>query len=207
MKKILAILLTVCMVVCMIPGAAFANPATNLDNATISISNAGGYYSKADTEVANFTTTYTEITVKVNNTVIPADQYQVSKTVIESDSKVRVLINGNGTNTTGTKAEDFDIVSNDFNDGTYFISSESNGNNSDIKPIITDQDFTGAEIKPPVYLYKKTTNESTVTITKIDDSLYDLSYSNNRNVGEATAVVTATGKGTARGSVGGGYSL
>ena len=58
MKKILAILLTVCMVVCMIPGAAFANPATNLDNATISISNAGGYYSKADTEVANFTTTY-----------------------------------------------------------------------------------------------------------------------------------------------------
>lgn len=26
MKKILAILLTVCMVVCMIPGAAFANP-------------------------------------------------------------------------------------------------------------------------------------------------------------------------------------
>lgn len=207
MKKILAILLTVCMVVCMIPGAAFANTATNLDNATISISNAGGYYSKADTDVANFTTTYTEITVKVNNTVIPADQYQISKTVIDSNSKVRVLINGNGTNTTGTKAEDFDIVSNDFNDGTYFISSENNESNGNIKPIITDQDFTGAEIKPIVYLYKKTTNENTETITKIDGSLYDLSYSNNRNAGEATAVVTATGKGTARGSVGGVFSI
>ena len=208
MKKILAILLTVCMVVCMIPGAAFADTApTDLSNATISISNTGGYYSKADTEVANFTTTYTEITVKVNNTVIPAGQYQISKTVIESDSKVRVLINGNGTNTTGTKAEDFDIVSNDFNDGTYFISSESNVNNSDIKPIITDQSFTGTEIKPTVYLYKKTTNEGTVTINKVDNSLYDLSYSNNRNVGEATAVVTATGKGTARGSVGGVFSI
>ena len=206
MKKILAILLTVCMVVCMIPGAAFADTAVNLDNATISINNAGGYYSKADTEVANFTTTYNEITVKVNNTVIPAGQYQILKTVIDSNSKVRVLINGNGTNTTGTKAEDFDIVSNDFNDGTYFISSDNNESNSDIKPIITDQDFTGAEIKPTVYLYKKTTSEGTVTIDKVDNSLYDLSYSNNRNVGEATAVVTATGKGTARGFVGG-YSL
>ena len=206
MKKILAILLTVCMVVCMIPGAAFADTAVNLDNATISINNAGGYYSKADTEGANFTTTYNEITVKVNNTVIPAGQYQILKTVIDSNSKVRVLINGNGTNTTGTKAEDFDIVSNDFNDGTYFISS-NNESNSDTKPIITDQDFTGAEIKPTVNLYKKTTSNGTVTIDKVNNSLYDLSYSNNRNVGEATAVVTATGKGTARGSVGGVFSI
>lgn len=208
MKKILAILLTVCMVVCMIPGAAFADTATtDLAKATISISNAGGYYSKTETEGENFTTTYNEITVKINNVVIPAEQYQITKTVIESNSKVRVLINGNGTNTTGTKAEDFDIVSNDFNDGTYFISSESNENNSDIKPIITDKEFTGTEIKPTVYLYKKTTNQGAVTINKVDNSLYDLSYSNNRNVGEATAVVTATGKGTARGSVGGVFSI
>lgn len=208
MKKILAILLTVCMVVCMIPGAAFADTApTDLSNATISISNTGGYYSKKDIQANNFTTTYTEITVKVNNTVIPEAQYKITKTLTENDSKVVVLVNGDNVNTTGTKGKEFDVVSDNFSDGTYFISSENNENNSDIKPIITDQNFTGAEIKPTVYLYKKTTSEGTVTIDKVDNSLYDLSYSNNRNVGEATAVVTATGKGTARGFVGGVFSI
>ena len=212
MKKILAILLTVCMVIWTIPATVFASGAApaNLGDATISISNNGGYYSKTETEAPNFTASSDEITVKINNVVVPKEHYQITKTLVDNDSKVRVLINGDGVNTTGTKASDFDIVSNNFSDGTYFLSSDDNSSDSgsaNVKQFISDQTFTGAEIKPTVYLYKKTTSENTETITKVDTDLYELSYSNNRNVGEATAVVTATGKGTARGSVGGVFSI
>ena len=56
MKKILAILLTVCMIVCMIPGAAFAgeNPPIDLsgEGITISVTNNSNqeivYYTRTD---------------------------------------------------------------------------------------------------------------------------------------------------------------
>ena len=51
MKKILAILLTVCMVVCMIPAGAFADGTTTVDfnkDVTISLSDNKTYFEDTD---------------------------------------------------------------------------------------------------------------------------------------------------------------
>ena len=54
MKKILAILLTVCMVVCMIPGAAFADtPEGGTSQNTIDWNNAKVTISKQDAPTGN----------------------------------------------------------------------------------------------------------------------------------------------------------
>lgn len=72
MKKILAILLTVCMVVCMIPGAAFAEEKPDLatDNVTIEDLLYNGNTQTAnvsivdETNTDNYTITYSATEIK-----------------------------------------------------------------------------------------------------------------------------------------------
>ena len=108
MKKILAILLTVCMVVCMIPGAAFADTpeggtsqnTIDWNNAKVTISKQDAptgnrdYYRLTDLEDGNFYTTYTE--VKLNNDSVcdnsgnvKAD-YTVNK--VRNDDCIRITV-------------------------------------------------------------------------------------------------------------------
>lgn len=99
--------------------------------------------------------------------------------------------------------KEFSIVSHEFNSSEYFISEKSTAKDA-VANDVTGKVYTGAEIKPTVYLYKKATGEGG-TPTKIDSSLYDVTYSNNVNVG--TAIVTVKGKGTAVGSVFAGFVI
>ena len=67
------------------------------------------------------------------------------------------------------------VITDGENQGTYYVN-----------PIVGDVVYTGAELKPAIEVYKNG--------TKIEDTTeYTVTYTNNRNVGVATAMVTVGG--------------
>ena len=213
MKKILAILLTVCMVVCMIPGAAFADTpeggtsqnTIDWNNAKVTISKQDAptgnrdYYRLTDLEDGNFYTTYTE--VKLNNDSVcdnsgnvKAD-YTVNK--VRNDDCIRITVY-NKNNSEQFAFADIDIVTDDLNDGNYFISSDSNA--STATALVKDATFTGVDIKPNIYLYKKETSGNTTVNKLVDKKLYEVDYGQDiKNAGNKT--IKVKGVGTARGEL------
>ena len=213
MKKILAILLTVCMVVCMIPGAAFADNneggspqnTINWSNANVTISKQDAptvnrdYYRLADLEEGSFYTTYTE--VKLNNDSVCDDNgnvkadYTVNK--VRNGDCIRITVYDSKNNENFAFA-DIDIVTDDLNDGNYFISSDSNA--STATALVKDATFTGADIKPNIYLYKKETSGNTTVNKLVDKKLYEVDYGQDiKNAGNKT--IKVKGVGTARGEL------
>lgn len=194
MKRILAMLLTVCMVVWMIPATAFADDEDKMDlsAAKITLADNTDYYKSEKVNETNFVNSFDDI--KVNGEAVDQTVYKIVKII--ANDKVTVRLTAIEGKSTGAKIEEFDIVSTIFNNNDYFISSDSNMNTA--KDLIAEQEFTGAEVKPYLYVYKK--DSSGKAIEKVDSSLYDVSYgTDNTNVG--TVAVTITGKGKARGSV------
>ena len=213
MKKILAVLLTVCMVVCMIPGAAFADTpeggtsqnTIDWNNAKVTISKQDAptgnrdYYRLTDLEDGNFYTTYTE--VKLNNDSVcdnsgnvKAD-YTVNK--VRNDDCIRITVY-NKNNSEQFAFADIDIVTDDLNDGNYFISSDSNA--STATALVKDATFTGVDIKPNIYLYKKETSGNTTVNKLVDKKLYEVDYGQDiKNAGNKT--IKVKGVGTARGEL------
>ena len=206
MKKILAILLTVCMVVCMIPGAAFADDSgstpIDLSNAVIKIKYSGEqtsreYFTSDEVKADTFFTDNSKVEIKVGDSTVSHDECNISIQKLGED-KIQITVEGNGTNTTGKKIETFKIISEVFNSTDYFLSTKP-----DRTVAIAGGTFTGSKITPAakVYLYKevKDTANSTSKIVEVNSSLYKLDYSNNTDAGVAT--ITATGQGTATGTV------
>lgn len=210
MKKILAILLTVCMVVCMIPGAAFADPAINLEkDVTVSITDASNneiqYYDKSvvgttKEEQGDFLSNEN----KIGKIVVKKDGTDITtKCIIDkavSTNTVRITIKGNGTDTTGLIIKDFDIVSEAFDNTNYFISNSAVA--SSATSILADKVFTGAGVEQTIYVYKKDVAKGNILI---NSSMYSVGYSSNINVG--TAEITITGKNGARGTITNGFII
>lgn len=200
MKRILAMLLTVCMVVWMIPATAFADDEDKMDlsAAKITLADNTDYYKSEKVNETNFVNSFDDI--KVNGEAVDQTVYKIVKII--ANDKVTVRLTAIEGKSTGAKIEEFDIVSTIFNNNDYFISSDSNMNTA--KDLIAEQEFTGAEVKPYLYVYKK--DSSGKAIEKVDSSLYDVSYgTDNTNVG--TVAVTITGKGKARGSVASAFEI
>lgn len=212
MKKILAILLTVCMVVCMIPGAAFAgeNPPIDLsgEGITISVTNNSNqeivYYTRTDVGtnkeaqdnfLANSVGT---ITVKNGNDVIESSKYVVDKVI--SGNTVRITVKGNDVDTAGVKIKDIEIVSEVFNNAEYFISNNSVA--SSATSALDNKIFTGANIEPTIYVYKKDENKGNILI---DRSMYSVEYKKKKDAG--TAEIIVEGKNGAAGTITNGFII
>ena len=205
MKKILAILLTVCMVVCMIPGAAFADTGStpiDLSNAVIKIKyseeqTSRDYFTSDEVKADKFFTDDSKVEIKVGDADVDKSKCNILIQKLGED-KIQITVEGNGTDTTGKKIETFKIISEVFNSTVYFLSTKP-----DRTVAIPGGTFTGSAIVPAakVYLYKevKDTTNSTSKIVEVNSSLYKLTYSNNTDAGVAT--VTAEGQGTATGTV------
>ena len=205
MKKILAILLTVCMVVCMIPGAAFADTGStpiDLSNAVIKIKyseeqTSRDYFTSDEVKADKFFTDDSKVEIKVGDADVDKSKCNIVIQKLGED-KIQITVEGNGTDTTGKKIETFKIISEVFNSTVYFLSTKP-----DRTVAIPGGTFTGSAIVPAakVYLYKevKDTTNSTSKIVEVNSSLYKLTYSNNTDAGVAT--VTAEGQGTATGTV------
>ena len=205
MKKILAILLTVCMVVCMIPGAAFADTGStpiDLSNAVIKIKyseeqTSRDYFTSDEVKADKFFTDDSKVEIKVGDADVDKSKCNIVIQKLGED-KIQITVEGNGTDTTGKKIETFKIISEVFNSTVYFLSTKPD--RTVARPGGT---FTGSAIVPAakVYLYKevKDTTNSTSKIVEVNSSLYKLTYSNNTDAGVAT--VTAEGQGTATGTV------
>ena len=205
MKKILAILLTVCMVVCMIPGAAFADTGStpiDLSNAVIKIKyseeqTSRDYFTSDEVKADKFFTDDSKVEIKVGDADVDKSKCNIVIQKLGED-KIQITVEGNGTDTTGKKIETFKIISEVFNSTVYFLSTKP-----DRTVAIPGGTFTGRAIVPAakVYLYKevKDTTNSTSKIVEVNSSLYKLTYSNNTDAGVAT--VTAEGQGTATGTV------
>ena len=210
MKKILAILLTVCMVIWMIPATAFAaegqDPAapvkTDLTNAVIKIKYATDqssrdYFTSDEVKDSNFYTDASKVEIKVGDVKVENSYCNISIQKLGED-KIQITAEGDETNTTGKKIETFKIISEVFNSTDYFLSTKP-----DRTVAIAGGTFTGGKIIPAakVYLYKEVqdTANNTSKIVEVNSSLYKLDYSNNTAAGVAT--ITATGQGTATGTV------
>ena len=210
MKKILAILLTVCMVIWTIPATVFAvdetgtggatTPAEPLDLSTAAITidakdTSKVYYTSDEVEAKDnaFFNSTEEVKVTVGSTTVEHSKCTIVKQKLGND-KIQITVEGNGTDTKSKKIETFKIVSELFNSTNYFLSTKP-----DKTVAIPGGTFTGGKIIPAakVYLYK--IDETTNKIEAVKESLYKLEYSNNVNVGIAT--VTAIGQGTAGGTV------
>lgn len=213
MKKILAILLTVCMVVCMIPGAAFADEKQELTSSNCTISVQDDYFLESElTNISvggDFTTSRT-ITVKYkaadaqNEVTLTAPSgensgdYTVKATRL-SESRARVEITPTETsNYKNSVFRDFDIVK-QFDD-KYFISPKILSENPAESDLIPDQPYAGKKITPtPLYLYKKADGKDG-DVTKIAETNYDVSVGEQIDQG-SVVTVTFTGKGAYRGTV------
>lgn len=219
MKKILAILLTVCMVVCMIPGAAFADGSTppgeggsgtqpsvkkalDSNNCTISIEN--DYFLEGEI-TANGTsgefTTGKTITVNYKEgestkNIVSSCDVKITK---PSEFEARVTITGKSDSTyTGSVFRDFDIVK-QF-DNTYFISPKKINETPNDNDPIPDQPYAGKKITPtPLYLYKKADGTGGA-VTKIDETNYTVSVEDKKDYGNVVNV-TFEGIGQYRGEV------
>ena len=109
-------------------------------------------------------------------TLLSGTDYSVSYTSNTNVGTATVTVSGKG-NYSGTKEATFEITAKDIITTTV---SE-----------ITDQEYTGFEIKPSV-----TVKDGATTLS--EDTDYTVSYSNNTDVG--TATVTITGKGNYKGT-------
>ncbi len=213
MKKILAILLTVCMVVCMIPGAAFAGEKQELTSSNCTISVQDDYFLESElTNISvggDFTTSRTitvkykaageqsETTLKAPAEGNPGD-YTVKATRL-SESRARVeIIPTETSDYKNSVFRDFDIVK-QFDD-TYFISPKKINETPNENDLIPDQPYAGKKITPtPLYLYKKA-DGTDGDVTKIAETNYDVSVGEQIDQG-SVVTVTFTGKGAYRGTV------
>lgn len=94
MKKTLAILLSLALVICMIPATAFASGGTDLKNATIEVSDANNIiYNGAAQEPS--------VTVKVNESSVAASNYTVSYSNNVKAGSATVIVTGNGNQDSG----------------------------------------------------------------------------------------------------------
>ena len=208
MKKILAILLTVCMVVCMIPATAFAGGESGNENlidltqATISIDNGGkDYYTAEEVSASGFLSKTDDVKVHTSGEeAIDTDKYVVSK--VNTGDKIRITINFVEGKSKGTNFKDFDIVSETLDNTDYFISSSSDAKTA--TAVVDSKVYTGAKITPSIYVYKKAADSKSAN-ELVPSSKYTVEYSNNENVG--TAEILVKGKGTVRGSVGGAFAI
>lgn len=207
MKKILAILLTVCMVVCMIPGAAFAADPIDLSDASVSIKTGNAersYFTRTEvgTAAADQNAFLETVTVTVTAKVDGADTDITDRCntdkAIKGDT-VYVSIKANDATVTNVKLIEIPIISEDFNstDAEYFISESSTSANADW--VLSHKKFTGGDVKITAYLYKSTGEGAAKKTELIPSSLYDVKYESNEDVG--TAKIFAEGKGAARGTV------
>ena len=208
MKKILAILLTVCMVIWMIPATAFAvegesgnENLIDLTQVTISINNGSkDYYTAEEVKADNFLTTYSEVSVKNGIETIDSGNYVVSK--VNTGDKIRITINFVEGKSKGTNFKDFNIVSETLNNTDYFISSSADAKTA--TAIVDSKVYTGAKITPAIYVYKKAADSKSANVV-VPSSKYTVEYSNNINVGNAGILVK--GKGTVGGEIGGVFAI
>ena len=204
MKKILAILLTVCMVIWMIPATAFADDGDNLidlTQATISINNGGkDYYTAEQVKDKDFLTNYNDVTVKNGDSPIDNSNYVVSK--VNTGDKIRITINFVEGKSKGTNFKDFNIVSETLDNTDYFISSSADAKTA--TAVVDSKVYTGAKITPAIYVYKKAADSKSANVV-VPSSKYTVEYSNNINVG--TAEILVKGKGTVGGSIGGAFAI
>ena len=212
MKKILAILLTVCMVVCMIPGAAFADPTGEEGSTPIDLSGTSvsiktdnterNYFTRAEvgTSVADQNSFLEKVvvTVKVENTDKDITNSCNIDKAIKGDI-VYISVKAKDDTVTNVKLIEIPIISEDFNsaDAEYFISESSTSASADW--VLSHKKFTGGDVKITAYLYKTTGEGAAKKTELIPSSLYDVRYENNKDVG--TAKIFADGKGAARGTV------
>ena len=205
MKKILAILLTVCMVVCMIPGAAFADPdgegtsqnTIDLNNITISLKNGETNFTKKDLSndeksltrdaLEKVVVTYTP-NMSVN---IEEGAYTVTSEVNSDASSVRIRVskNENASNLKNTYTgvgnyEDFAIKHNV--PSTWGIKSDEAGT----KDTFAQAEYTGKEITPTAYVFDVNGN----TKTAVPSKYYTVRYQKNINRGIAKIIVEGTDK-------------
>ena len=183
MKKILAILLTVCMVVCMIPGAAFADDPIAITDANVFVNGDNNCIYDTDITDSNGTKTIREnvIVVKINDTTLTKDtDYELVTDI--GDKVVNIRITGQG-NYTGEVVKAFDIKTKIDNE-KYFISDKTDNPTKD--DFITACTYTGKEIIPSgLKLYKsdgKTVIANGYTVS-VDSA----------NVGTRTITFTGTG--------------
>lgn len=207
MKKILAILLTVCMVIWMIPATAFAANPIDLSDASVSIktgSTERSYFTRTEVGIAaaDQNAFLETVTVTVTAKVDGADKDITDKCNIDKAVKgdtVYVSIKANDDTVTNVKLIEIPIISEDFNsaDAKYFISESSTSANADW--VLSHKKFTGGDVKITAYLYKTTGEGAAKKTELIPSSLYDIRYENNKDAG--TAEIFADGKGAARGTV------
>ena len=188
MKKILAILLTVCMVVCMIPGAAFAD-TTPITDANVFVN--GDDNCIYDTDITNSSGTKAikdnVIVVKINNNTLDKDSDYKLITDI-GDKVVNIRITGEGSYT-GEVVKAFDIKSKIDNE-KYFISDKTDNPTKD--DFITACTYTGKEIIPSGLKLYKTDGNTVIT------NGYTVSVD---GVNAGTRTITFTGTGSLIGTV------
>ena len=190
MKKFLAILLTLCLVVCMIPGAAFAdeNTKTTIGDANVLVNGSDNCIYDTDIDVSGESKTIKADVIKVR---IGADEtfltegidYTLTTDISETTVNIRVVGCGNYT---GEVVKSLDIKSKI--DDTYFI-SENSADKAKKDDFITACTYTGEKVIPKnLKLYKKdggTLKEITGGYTVSVDAA---------NVGTRTVTFTGTGK-------------
>lgn len=183
MKKILAILLTVCMVVCMIPGAAFAADPIAITDANVFVNGDNNCIYDTDITDSNGTKAIRDnvIVVKIDNETLNKDSDYKLITDI-GDKVVNIRITGEGSYT-GEVVKAFDIKTKIDNE-KYFISDKTDNPTKD--DFITACTYTGKEIIPSgLKLYKsdgKTVIANGYTVS-VDSA----------NVGTRTITFTGTG--------------
>lgn len=199
MKKILAILLTVCMVVCMIPGAAFAGDPQDpidLNNITISLKDGATNFTKNDLSndeksLTNEALEKVVVTYNPDNSSIEAGAYTVTGEVNSDASSVRIRVsrNENASNLANTYTgvgnyEDFAIKHHVPN--TWAIKSDEAGT----KDTFAQAEYTGKEITPTAYVF----DVKDSTKTAVSSKYYTVRYVNNINRGIAQIVVEGADK-------------
>ena len=188
MKKILAILLTVCMVVCMIPGAAFAD-TTPITDANVFVNGDDNCIYDTDITNSNGTKAIKDnvIVVKINNNTLNKDSDYKLITDI-GDKVVNIRITGEGSYT-GEVVKAFDIKSKIDNEN-YFISDKTDNPTKD--DFITACTYTGKEIIPSGLKLYKTDGNTVIT------NGYTVSVD---GVNAGTRTITFTGTGSLIGTV------
>lgn len=151
MKKTLAILLSVLMIVCMMPGMAFAEVTTGtLDNATITLSESTAEYTGSDIAFPTVTA------VKINGEIVASSKYDIAWTYNDSavslarEAGIYTLTVTGKEGVTGSKT------------ATFTVSKKSIANNAVV------------ELSTKSLVYNKTEQKPTVTVTKTGgDSLVE----------------------------------
>lgn len=214
MKKILAILLTVCMVIWTIPATVFADttsttsgtgeggqttPTTTVDfNKDVNISLKSGTYFE-DTALTNGE--IADLKDKVNvtygesRTEVPADVYGITQSVNSDKTSVEVIVTKKSTVTTvngvtyeGTGcSETFDIKYSLPADANAWKIGYTGGKLGTENVLFPDKTYTGKAIVQNVLVFDKDNNT-------VPTDYYKVEYSNNQDVGLAGIKVVSKGK-------------